>query len=388
MPRILFLDHAGVLGGAELSLLTIAKHYAGSGLVVLFSDGPFRERLEKNGVAVELMGAPKTVSGANRSGGGLHQMLAIPGVLQMARRVALRAKGFDVLLANSQKALIVGALASAMARKPLVWCLRDILTADHFSRFNRRLVVFMANRFANRVVANSRATLAAFVDSGGRSDQATVVYNGIDGSAIPAATMEEGVRRIRAGFGGGETKIVGLFSRIAPWKGQHVLLEALAQLPEMNAWLVGAPLFGDEIRYQEELVAMTKSRGLSDRVRFLGFRDDIPELLNAVDFVVHTSISPEPFGRVIVEGMLAGKPVIATRAGGACEIIQDGETGCLVPPGDSVALAATLRRLVEHPDEAVRLGMAGKLSAIERFSVEKMVRGIQREVSAAMATVR
>ena len=386
MPRILFLDHAGVLGGAELSLLTIAQHYADSGLVVLFSDGPFRERLEQNGVAVELVCAPNRVSGANRSG-GLRQMLAIPGVLQMAGRGAVRAKGFDVLLANSQKALVVGALAAAMARKPLVWCLRDILTAEHFSGFNRRLVVFLANRFANRVVANSQATLAAFVDSGGRSDRATVVYNGINApEASPA--IADAARRIRADLCVGNAKTVGLFSRIAPWKGQHVLLEALAQLPEMNAWLVGAPLFGDEIRYQEDLVALAKSLGLTDRVRFLGFRDDIPELLHAVDFVVHTSISPEPFGRVIVEGMLAGKPVIAARAGGACEIIEDGKTGCLVPPGDSGALVATLRRLVEHPDEAARLGMAGKLSASERFSVEKMVLGIEQAVSAAMAERR
>ena len=248
--------------------------------------------------------------------------------------------------------------------------------------------VFAGNRFADRIVGNSAASLEAFVVSGGRRERTAVVFNGIDAPAIPAATMQETARRIRAGFGGGEKKIVGLFSRIAPWKGQHVLLEALAELPEMNAWFIGAPLFGDEVRYQEKLIARAKSRGLLDRVRFLGFRDDIPDLLHAVDFVVHTSISPEPFGRVIVEGMLAGKPVIATRAGGACEIIQDGETGCLVSPGDSGALAATLRRLVEQPDEATRIGMAGKLSAIDRFSVEKMVRGIEREVSAVLAAGR
>ena len=386
--RVLFLDHTGALGGAELFLLELAQHWVGGRKVLLFADGPLRERLERVQVPVEVLAADASVNSVARAGRGLAQLRAIPGVWRLARRVAGQAADFDVLFANSQKALVVGALAAWMAGKRVVWYLHDIVTAEHFSGLNRRVSVFVGNRFAYRIIANSQASLEAFVASGGRRERTAVVFNGIDAPAISAATMEESARRIRAGLRGNGAKIVGLFSRIAPWKGQHVLLEALAQLPEMNAWFVGAPLFGDEVRYQEELVATAKSRGLTDRVRFLGFRDDIPELLNAVDFVVHTSISPEPFGRVIVEGMLAGKPVIATRAGGACEIIQDGETGCLVPPGDSAALAVALRRLVEHADEAARLGRAGKLSAIERFSVKKMVRGIEQEVSAILATGR
>ena len=386
--RVLFLDHTGVLGGAELFLLELARHWVGGRRVLLFADGPLRERLERVQVPVEVLTADDSVNSVARVGRGGAQLRAIPGVWRLARRVAGRAADFDVLFANSQKALVVGALAAWMAGKKLVWYLHDILKADHFSGFNRRVSVFLGNRFADRIIANSQASLHAFVASGGRRERTAVVHNGINApNASPA--MADATRQIRAELGWADPiKIVGLFSRVAPWKGQHVLLEALAQLPEMNAWLVGAPLFGDEMGYQEELVAMAKSRGLTDRVRFLGFRDNIPELLNAVDFVVHTSISPEPFGRVIVEGMLAGKPVIATRAGGACEIIQDGETGCLVPPGDSAALAAALRRLVEHPDEAARLGIAGKRSAIERFSVGRMVRGIEREVSGVLATVR
>ena len=384
MPRILFLDHAGVLGGAELSLLTIARHYAGSGRVILFADGPFRERLERDGLAVEILRAPESVSGARRGGGGLHQMLAFPGVVQMAREIALRAKNFDVLLANSQKALVVGALASKMAGKPLIWCLRDILTADHFSGFNRKAVVFLANRFANRIVANSQATLAAFVASGGRTQRTRVVYNGIDIPPDPTREIATAAREIRNNLGWDGAKVVGLFSRLAPWKGQHVLLEALPKVPELYALFVGAPLFGDEVLYQQELEAKAASLGLGDRVRFLGFREDIPALLEAVDFVAHTSVAPEPFGRVIVEGMLAGKPVIATRAGGACEIIEDGITGRLVTPGDADALAKALRALIEQPNEAARLARAGRASAHERFSVKAMLLGIEQAVAEAM----
>ena len=383
MPRILFLDHAGVLGGAELSLLTIARHYARAGRVILFADGPFRERLERDGLAVEIVRAPDAVTGARRDGGGLRQMLALPGVVQMARNIAARAKGFDVLLANSQKALIVGALASKMAGQPLVWCLRDILTADHFSGFNRKLVVFLANRFANRIVANSEATLAAFVASCGRTKRTKVVYNGIDVPPDPTCEIATAAREIRKSLGWDGAKVVGLFSRLAPWKGQHVLLEALPKVPELHALFVGAPLFGDEVLYQRELEAKVAALGLGDRVRFLGFREDIPALLAAVDFVAHTSVAPEPFGRVIVEGMLAGKPVIATRAGGACEIIKDGITGRLVTPGDADELAKTLHEMIEQPDEAARLARAGGASARERFSVKAMLLGIGQAVAEA-----
>lgn len=378
--RVLFLDHTGVLGGAELFLLELAQHWGGGRKVLLFADGPLRERLERVQVPVEVLAADESVKTVARDGRGLAQLRAIPGAWRLARRVAERAAEFDVLFANSQKALVIGALAAWMSGKKLLWYLHDILTADHFSSLNRKVAVTLGNRFADRVIANSQASLDAFVASGGRRERTAVVYNGIDATPADSGAAQ----RIRAGLGWNEAKIVGLFSRLAPWKGQHVLLEALSQTPSVNALFVGAPLFGEEMRYQQELDEIVKTRGLTDRVRFLGFREDIPELLNAVDFVVHTSISPEPFGRVIVEGMLAGKPVIATRAGGACEIIEDGKTGLLVPPGDSAALATALRNLMEHADEASRLAEAGKISAIQRFSVEKMVHGIEREVETVM----
>ena len=380
--RILFLDHTGALGGAELFLLDLAKTWLGKRKVLLFADGPFRSRLEQCGVPVEVLDAHHTVKNVARAGRGFAQLRAIPAVVRLARQVAKRAADFDLLFANSQKSLVIGALAAQISGKKLVWYLHDILTAEHFSHLNRRVAVTCGNRFAERIFANSHASLGAFVASGGRSKQVSVVYNGISLPDTPRAAMDEARRRIRSELGWGDAKIVGLFSRLAPWKGQHILLQTLSKIPEMKAVFVGAPLFGEEVQYQEELIAITKTLGLTDRVRFLGFREDISELLHAVDFVVHTSISPEPFGRVIVEGMLAGKPVIASMAGGACEIIHDGETGCLVPPGDSDALADILRQLSNQPDKAQRISQAGRTAAMNNFSLKTMLRGIEREVDA------
>ena len=380
--RILFLDHTGALGGAELFLLELAQHWTGGRKVLLFADGPFRERLERVAVPVEVMAAGEPLKTVARDGRGLAQLRAIPGVWKLARRVAARAADFDVLFANSQKALVIGALAAWMSGKKLLWYLHDILTAEHFSGLNRRVAVTVGNRFAARIIANSQASLEAFVASGGRKDRTTVVYNGID-SKLYVEEPEGAARKLRAETGWVSEPLVGVFSRLAPWKGQHVLLEALRLVPNLCAVFVGAPLFGDEARYLNELESKARELGVKERVRFLGFREDIPALLHAVDFVAHTSVAPEPFGRVIVEGMLAGKPVVAARAGGACEIIKDGVTGCLVPPGEPIELASVLRRLIEEPELAARLGGAGREAATRQFSVEVMSRGIEREVELA-----
>jgi glycosyltransferase involved in cell wall biosynthesis len=101
--------------------------------------------------------------------------------------------------------------------------------------------------------------------------------------------------------------------------------------------------------------------------------------MRASDAVVHASVYPEPFGRVIVEGMLAGRPVIATRAGGVTEIIDD-ETGILVPPNDTAKLANAITSLAEDPVHAARLAAAGMKRAREEFSVTAMVRGVEDAV--------
>ena len=107
--------------------------------------------------------------------------------------------------------------------------------------------------------------------------------------------------------------IVGVFGRLAQWKGQHIISAAILELPDFQVVFVGSALFGED-QYEQELKRQTQE--LSERVRFLGFRRDIPILMGGVDVIVHSSIQPEPFGRVIVEAMLSGTPVVATRAGG------------------------------------------------------------------------
>jgi glycosyltransferase involved in cell wall biosynthesis len=382
-PRILFVDQSGAPGGGELSLLEIAKHWREACEVVLLSDGPFRVLLEQAAVPVTVLPAPPAVIGLARERGGVRELRALAPILRLARRLAQLTKGYDLIYANTQKAMIVAALAGKLTKKPVIWHLRDILSSDHFGRVQRWAAVQLANLWISRVIANSTATAEAFVTAGGDDARVTVVYNGIDPSAF-GPISDERQRRLRADLGLGREPLVAVFGRLSPWKGQHVLIDALTLLPGVHALIVGAALYGEDA-YAADLRRRVTAMDLADRVHFLGFRSDVSDLMSLASVVVHTSVAPEPFGRVLVEGMLAKRPVVATRAGGTVEVIEDGTSGVLVPPNDAHALAHALANLLRDESQGRRIAANGYERACRYFSLGAMLANVEREVASVLA---
>jgi len=382
--RVLFVDHTGMMGGAQHSLLDIAEAHRELGAVALLEDGPFAAALEARGVRVLRIDGGDALRRVKKTSvfPGVAPLVA---VARMARRVARAARSFDLLYANSPKSFLVAALAGAIARKPVVWHLRDILGQGHFSAANARAVIAAANWRAARVVANSRATADAFVAAGGKPSLVTVVHNGID--PAPFDTLSpHACREVRAELGiPVDAFVVGIFSRLHPWKGQSVLLDAVARMPGVHALVVGGALFSGEAPYELELRARAEQPSYAGRVHMLGARDDVPRLLAACNVVVHASVLPEPFGRVLVEAMLAGRPVIASNAGGVPEIVTDGETGVLVPPGDARALGEALDALRRDAARTSAMARRGAARARERFSRDAMLAGVRRVVSEVAA---
>lgn len=382
-PRILFLDQSGALGGAELYLLDLARAHRTSSHVLLLEHGPFFDRLREERLSTEVLPASSAVRNVRKQAGLLAGLRALPGLLRVIRAVARRAAHYDLIFANTQKALLIGGLAGLWARRPVVWNLHDLLTPDHFTAVNRTVAVTAANLLCRHVIANSRASQAAFEAAGGRVPT-TVVYNGIDPTPFDAVSAEQ-VRALRHELDLTGHPVVGVFSRLAPWKGQHVLLEALSDLPPSTHLLfVGDALFDGDRAYAASLRRKVIETHSEERVHFLGFRDDVPALMGLCDVVVHTSVAPEPFGRVIVEGMLARRPVVATGTGGALEILDDGRTGALVRPDDPLALGATLSALLSEPARAEELARAGATHARQTFTPEAMQRGVQAALAQVM----
>jgi glycosyltransferase involved in cell wall biosynthesis len=361
--KILFLDQSGKLGGAELSLTDVAKQYRESCLVGLFADGPFRNLLQQQQIPVKVLATqPIRVS---KESSFIQSIGSIKSLVPIITDVVRLAREYDLIYANTQKALVVGALASFLSHRPLVYHLRDILSPEHFSHTNRRIAVTLANRFASLVIANSKATQAAFVEAGGRREITEVVYNGFDPQIYQ--NCESDVSQLKQQLGLEGRFVVGHFSRLAPWKGQHILIEALGRCPEdVTAILVGDALFGEQ-DYVQRLHQQVTELGLKKRVHFLGFRSDISQLMTACDLVAHTSTAPEPFGRVIVEAMLCGRPVVAAQAGGAVELVEPGITGFLLPPAEATLLAEIITTCRNQPDHTAAIAHQARTTASQRF---------------------
>jgi glycosyltransferase involved in cell wall biosynthesis len=170
---------------------------------------------------------------------------------------------------------------------------------------------------------------------------------------------------------------VGMVGRIASWKGQDVLLRAFASAfagGSEQLHLIGSAMFGEQ-EFEREIHTLARDLGIEQQVTWRGFQDDVRAQLSRLDVLVHCSITAEPFGQVVVEGMLAGLAVIAAADGGPVEIIDNGRDGVLVRPGDVEALTAALRLLADNPTLRRRMGSAAARSA-QRFDPRVAAAGL------------
>jgi len=218
----------------------------------------------------------------------------------------------------------------------------------------------------------------------GVSTNGIVVHNVVDLNEFPSSVERSPeADGVRAEFGWDTgTPLVGVVGRLDWWKGHETFLEAVAQaatqVDNLRALIVGAPVdtpLGQ--RYNEELQAMTRSLGLENKVAFTGFRSDIARLMSAMDVVVLSSSTPEPFGRVVIEGMAAYKPVIATAAGGVLDIIRDGVEGRLVPIKNANAMSQAIVELTTSPEKAKEMGRAARQRVESKFTLPRQIAAIE-----------
>jgi glycosyltransferase involved in cell wall biosynthesis len=370
-PRVLFVTHCGQLSGAELVLCDIVRSHLVTPNIFLFEDGPLRSHFEATGLRAAVSPAMEGLSRIRRSGSLSLSVPLFGKMLRTLMHLTRCARQHEVVYANSQKAFILAAFAAELAGRPLIWHLHDIMTEQNFGPNQIRLAIAMANAIAARVIVPSEAAAHAFVAAGGRAGKLRVVPNGI---SVPEETRPLDRRALREELDLPEGFLINITGRLAPWKGQHVMLQALAMLPEAKCIIVGSAMFGEDA-YAESLRRQAEPFG--DRVKFLGYRADVPRLMRASDIVIHTSVEPEPFGRVLVEAMLCGTPVGASRLGGVPEILGDHSDALLYTAGDAADLARMLRNFMDHGDRSGQLVDDGQQRAQRLFSVSRM----QREVS-------
>ena len=393
---ILFFDHTSKMGGGEISLFNLVTHLDRTRfepVVVLASDGVLRERLCALGIETHVLPLSSEVTQVRKdtlTGPGAVSLGQIGEIARYVWRLRsfARRRGADILHTNSLKADIIGALAGRLADLPVVWHVRDRIADDYLPSAATRIFRVLCRHMPDHVVVNSAATLEALQLPEHR--RARVIYNGIVHDGLPfAELLDDDGHEPPAPLNGhaanghangasapADGPIIGLVGRISPWKGQDIFLRAAAQVkeryPKARFQIIGAPLFGEE-DYERELRALCSELGLDENVEWLGFRTDVPELIERMTVMAHASKTGEPFGQVVVEAMMAARPLVATDGGGIPEIVADNQTGLLVPMNDAPAMAAALLRLLDQPEWARELGRAGHQRAIENFTIKHTV---------------
>jgi glycosyltransferase involved in cell wall biosynthesis len=358
MLRVLQLIPTLDRSGAEKQMVLLAAGLPRDRFAVevaaLTRLGPLAEELQQAGIPVTLIGK---------------RHKADPFTL--ARLASfLRKKRFDVLQTWIFAANTYGRVAARMAAVPVVVTAEmavDLWKSPGHLAIDRRLA-----RRTDRVVGNSQAVVDFYRDRAGvPSHKLEMIASGIADLDAPATTFTRDDTRRRLNVPEGAP--VALFAgRLAPQKAVDVLLKAIDVLSHVRPDLI--TLIAGDGPQRDRLEEMARAFDLVDtgRARFLGHRDDVPDLIEACDLLVLPSRF-EGLPNVVLEAMQRGKAVVATAAPGTTEIVSDGETGLLVPLDNPTELARAIRRVIEGPDLARSLGAAGRDRVASSFRADAMI---------------
>jgi L-malate glycosyltransferase len=371
--KVLYVERTGLVGGGERSLLSHLEALpTGIEAHLACPPGPLQRQAARRGVPTTTIA--ESVGSLRMH--PVHTPLAV-GAMGAASRGLLRAMRSwtpDVVHANSIRAGMIAAPASSLQRRPLVVHVRDCLPPSPITALVRSALVSAADA----IVAISRHTATAF-DPHARARSLRVIDNPFDLERFDPDRVD--LRGLRAALGlPDRAPVLVLVGQITPWKGQEEAVRALADVrrrhPDVILLLVGEPKFTapatrhDNLAYMRRLRATVRRLGLDDAVRFLGEREDIPEILRASDVALLPSWD-EPFGRTVVEAMAMATPMVATALGGPAEVITDGVDGVLAAPRRPAEWAAAICDLLDDEPRRRAMGAAARRAAVARFGSER-----------------
>ena len=382
---MLYINPGIHMGGAERSLILLLKGMDKSRftpVVAAFGEGIFLNAVRELSIksySVKLSRRVEKLTklyreyssvGYAKSLGGISA-----GILSLCQLI--RKQRIALVHTNGIKAHFLGGFAAKLCRVPLVWHVRDFIPPG----IEKDAFLLLASVMPDRIIVNSDAVGMQFSHSAKAYKKVVRIYNAVDLTEFEPSLQGWRVReefRIPS-----SAPLVGLIAHLTPWKGHDYFLKAAAKigqaLPEARFLIVGDVIYQTEGHetYKKDLEVLCSDLGLGEKVIFTGFRYDIPEVIAALDVVAHASSQPEPFGRVLIEAMAMGKPVVATNLGGVPEVVKDGETGLLVPPRDSEALAEASIKLLKDKQFASWLGANGLKHVRANFDARSHVEQIE-----------
>lgn len=291
------------------------------------------------------------------------------------------------LIHSNTAAVWGGALAAARADLPHLWHIHEIIERPLLVR---RLLAAIIARYSRRpnthVVAISRAVAEHLLaDQPALSSRLSIIHDAVDSERFHPDNDGWSLRQalnIEAG-----DVLIGMVGRVSAWKGQDLFLRALAharsQAPNLRGVIVGDIVPG-ETQLKDDLMRLTTDLGLIEHVIWAGFRDDMPQVMAALDVLALPSLQPEPFGMVVLEAMSTSRPVIASAHGGPLETVIDGETGYLVPVADPTPLADAMVRLASNADLRAQLGARARARILASFGFQAHMAAFQNLYAALL----
>jgi glycosyltransferase involved in cell wall biosynthesis len=372
--NVLYVSHTSRMSGAERSLLDLLAGFSGEVLpVVACPEGALAAALRGRQVPV---GRLPEVRASLR----LHPYHSAIGMLDIVigavatRRLASRMRA-QLLHANTIRAGLIATLATRFGGPPTIVHAHDCLPATRIARQTRRVLW----NGAAAIFANSRHTATNFAT--GYRGAVHIVYNAVDLDRFDPSQITRIEARHRLGLDE-RAPVLGVVGQISPWKGQEDAIHAFAQVhashPQARLLLVGSALFaGNPTRYDVDTYRTSLERtveqlGLIGAVRFLGQREDLPQILRALDLLLLPSWE-EPFGRVVIEAMAMEVAVVATNVGGPAEVITSGEDGLLLPPREPGRWAEAIVALLDEPELRGKMGRRARHRVATSFSRDRFV---------------
>lgn len=384
-PVVLFVHSNSELYGADFILLqtVVALKDVIEPIVAVPGEGPLTERLRAAGISYVLT-RESVLRRAH-----LHP-LRIAGfalrVLQDTWQLYRLVRRREVALVYSNTAAVVtGALAAAMSGRPHLFHIHEIIVSPAWFR---HAVARFVTGTSKVVVAVSDAVRAHLLASSATSRTPIVtIRNGLNPDAFSGDGDSSLLRRELGADEG--TVLFGVIGRIHPWKGQEVFVRAAAlagtRVPQARFVVIGGTFKGYE-SLVTNLQQLQGELGLSERLRILPHRPDVPALMRALDVFVLPSTLPDPLPTVVLEAMATSRTVIATDHGGAPEMVVHGETGLLVRPGDADSLAEAMVALADDSERRVAFGIAGRARMIDAFHRDRFHARLWQVLQDLMAT--
>jgi glycosyltransferase involved in cell wall biosynthesis len=381
--RVLLANHTSRISGAEHTLLDFLRaRPPGVTFEVAAPVGALQERVQGLGIPFHPLRGTDAGLKLHPTRTPLALMDTVADGVMLAR-LARRSRA-AVLHANSTRAALSAAVARRAGGPPVAVHVHDVVRDDRVSHVVRGVIA----RSAAVVFANS-AYVARTLEPAIAGPRVVVVDNPVDLERFDRRRADGGAARRELALAAG-TPVITVVGQITPWKGQDVAIRALAALPERFAaavlLLVGEPVFTsagtqfDNVAYQDGLRRLAQECGVADRVRFLGARDDVPDLLAATDVALVPSWE-EPFGRVVIEAMAMRVPVVATNRGGPPDILRDG-TGITLPPREPGPWTQAVARLLDDPRAGARMAAAAEARAHAHYGLqaycERVIEGYRR----------